>query len=170
MGRERGRAAPLRRHLAAAPPPRPDMIALVQRVSSASVRVADEVVGEIGPGLLILLGVVDGDTGAEGDWLADKVARLRVFPDADGKMNRSVQDTGGEALVVSQFTLAGDARKGTRPSYVRAARPEVAEPLYEAFAAALSAHLGRPVERGVFGAKMAVALVNDGPATLLIEV
>lgn len=145
------------------------MIALVQRVASASVRVADEVVGEIGSGLLVLLGVVGGDTEAEGNWLADKVARLRIFPDDDGRMNRSIQDVGGEALVVSQFTLAGDARKGTRPSYVRAARPEVAEPLYEAFAAALSAHLERPVERGVFGAKMAVALVNDGPVTLWIE-
>jgi D-tyrosyl-tRNA(Tyr) deacylase len=145
------------------------MIALVQRVSSASVRVDAEVVGEIGRGLMVLLGVVDGDTAAEGDWLADKVARLRIFPDDDGKMNLSVQDVGGEALVVSQFTLAGDARKGTRPSYVRAARPEVAEPLYEAFSAALAVHLGRPVARGVFGAKMDVALVNDGPVTLWVE-
>ncbi|WP_420455243.1 D-aminoacyl-tRNA deacylase [Rubrivirga sp.] len=145
------------------------MIALVQRVSSASVRVEGAVVGEIGCGLLVLLGVVDGDTTAEGDWLADKLARLRVFPDDEGRMNRSVQDVGGEALVVSQFTLAGDARKGTRPSYVRAARPEVAEPLYLAFAEGLAGHLGRPVPTGVFGAKMEVALVNDGPVTLWVE-
>lgn len=150
-------------------PPAPPMIALVQRVSSASVSVDGEVVGEVGRGVLVLLGVLDGDTEAEGDWLADKVARLRIFPDEAGKMNRSLQDVGGGALVVSQFTLAGDARKGTRPSYVRAARPDVAEPLYEAFAAALGGHLGGPVARGVFGARMEVALVNDGPVTLWIE-
>jgi len=145
------------------------VIALVQRVSSASVRVGGETVGEVERGLLVLLGVVVGDTQAEGDWLADKVARLRVFPDGDGRMNRSLQDVGGGALVVSQFTLAGDARKGTRPSYTRAAPPDVAEPMYEAFCGALSEHLGRSVGRGVFGAKMDVALVNDGPVTLWVE-
>ena len=145
------------------------MIALVQRVSSATVRVDGHPVARIGRGLLVLLGVVGGDTEAEGAWLAEKVARLRVFPDDDGRMNRSLQDVGGAALVVSQFTLAGDARKGTRPSYVRAAPPDVAEPLYEAFATALGARLGRPVERGVFGAKMDVELVNDGPVTLWLE-
>ena len=145
------------------------MIALVQRVSSASVRVGGEVVGEVGRGLLVLLGVVAGDTEAEGAWLAAKVARLRVFPDDGGRMNRSLQDVGGGALVVSQFTLAGDARKGTRPSYVRAAPPDVAEPLYEAFCDALSGHLGGAVARGVFGATMEVALVNDGPVTLWLE-
>ena len=145
------------------------MIALVQRVSSASVRVDGQTIGEVGRGLLVLLGVVDGDTRAEGDWLADKLARLRVFPDDEGRMNRSLQDVGGGALVVSQFTLAGDARKGTRPSYARAARPEVAEPLYEAFAAALAERIDGPVATGVFGAKMDVALVNDGPVTLWVE-
>ena len=145
------------------------MIALVQRVSSASVRVDGGVVGEVGRGLLVLLGVVQGDTPAEGAWLADKTASLRVFPDADGRMNRSVRDVGGDVLVVSQFTLAGDARKGTRPSYARAARPEAAEPLYRAYAAAVSARLGRPVPTGVFGASMEVALVNDGPVTLWLE-
>ena len=128
-----------------------------------------EVVGEVERGLLILLGVVAGDTQAEGDWLADKTARLRVFRDDDGRMNRSLQDVGGGALVVSQFTLAGDARKGTRPSYTRAAPPDLAEPLYEAFCEALSDHLGQPVARGVFGATMEVALVNDGPVTLWVE-
>ena len=145
------------------------MIALVQRVSSASVRVDGETVGQIGRGLLVLLGVVDGDRQHEGDWLADKVAALRVFPDGDGRMNLSLNDVGGDALVVSQFTLAGDVRKGTRPSYVRAARPEVAEPLYDAFVGRLAAALGRPVETGRFGASMEVALVNDGPVTLWIE-
>ena len=145
------------------------MIALVQRVARASVRVDGDVVGEIGRGLLVLLGVVRGDTEAEGDWLAGKVAALRVFPDADGAMNRSLVDVGGDALVVSQFTLAGDARKGTRPSYVRAARPEAAEPLYRAFAARLGDRLGRPVPTGVFGASMEVALVNDGPVTVWVE-
>ena len=145
------------------------MIALVQRVSSASVRVDGESVGAIGPGLLVLLGVVQGDGRAEGDWLADKVAALRVFPDDEGRMNRSLVDVDGQALVVSQFTLAGDARKGTRPSYVRAARPETAEPLYRAFTARLAERLGREVPTGVFGASMDVALVNDGPVTLWIE-
>ena len=145
------------------------MIALVQRVSSASVRVDGETVGEVGRGLLVLLGVVAGDTRAEADWLADKTARLRVFPDADGRMNRSLQDVGGGALVVSQFTLAGDARKGTRPSYARAAPPDRAEPLYQAFAAALAERIGGAVETGRFGAKMEVALVNDGPVTLWLE-
>ena len=145
------------------------MIALVQRVSSAAVRVEGEVVGHVGRGLLVLLGVLEGDSRVEGDWLADKLARLRVFPDDDGRMNRSVQDVGGGALVVSQFTLAGDVRKGTRPSYARAARPETAEPLYEAFAAALSGHLDGRVQTGRFGASMQVALINDGPVTLWVE-
>ena len=145
------------------------MIALVQRVSSASVRVNGEVVGSVGRGLLVLLGVVTGDTEAEGDWLADRLARLRIFPDDDGRMNRSLQDVGAGALVVSQFTLAGDARKGTRPSYTRAAPPDIAEPLYEAFASALAGRLDGPVETGVFGAMMEVELVNDGPVTLWVE-
>ncbi|MEM0961998.1 MAG: D-aminoacyl-tRNA deacylase [Bacteroidota bacterium] len=145
------------------------MIALVQRVSSASVRVDGEVVGDVGHGLLVLLGVVKGDTRAEADWLADKLARLRIFRDGDGRMNRSVVDVGGGALVVSQFTLAGDVRKGTRPSYDKAARPEVAKPLYEAFAAQLAEHIGTPVATGVFGATMEVSLVNDGPVTLWVD-
>ena len=145
------------------------MIALVQRVARASVAVEGEVVGAIGPGLLVLLGVVHGDTEAEGDWLAARCAALRVFPDDAGKMNRSLVDTGGEALVVSQFTLAGDVSRGTRPSFVGAAPPALAEPLYRAFAARLSAALGRAVPTGVFGASMQVALVGDGPVTLWIE-
>ena len=145
------------------------MIALVQRVSSASVRVDGATVGAVERGLLVLLGVVRGDTAAEGAWLAQKVAALRVFPDADGRMNRSVEDVGGGVLVVSQFTLAGDLRKGTRPSYARAARPDAAEPLYQAFVADLRERVSGAVETGVFGAAMEVALVNDGPVTLWVE-
>jgi D-aminoacyl-tRNA deacylase len=137
--------------------------ALVQRVSEASVAVGGEEVAGIGPGLLVLLGVRRGDGEASADRIAAKLLALRVFEDAEGKMNLSVREVGGELLVVSQFTLYGDARKGNRPSFVDAARPEEAEPLYERVRAATGA------EGGVFGARMAVALVNDGPVTLLLE-
>ena len=137
------------------------MRAVVQRVSRAAVRVDGEVVGEIGPGMLVLLGVSHEDDEAVGDRLADKVRALRIFADADGRMNEPLGDRG--VLVVSQFTLYGDARKGNRPSYVAAARPERAEPLYERFADRLCA------QRGVFGALMNVELVNDGPVTILLE-
>jgi D-aminoacyl-tRNA deacylase len=137
------------------------MRALVQRVSRASVTTGGAVTGAIGPGLLILLGVTHDDTEEVCDRLADKVRALRVFPDADGRMNEPLGDR--EALVVSQFTLYGDARKGNRPSYVAAARPEQAEPLYERFRARLGA------KGGAFGAHMDVELVNDGPVTLLLE-
>jgi D-tyrosyl-tRNA(Tyr) deacylase len=137
------------------------MRALVQRVTQARVSVGGEVAGEIGAGLLVLLGVTHDDTEAVADRLADKVRALRVFPDAEGRMNEALGDR--EVLVVSQFTLYGDARKGNRPSYVDAARPEHAEPLYERFRARLGAQGGR------FGAHMEVALVNDGPVTLLLE-
>ncbi|MBA3327873.1 MAG: D-tyrosyl-tRNA(Tyr) deacylase [Solirubrobacterales bacterium] len=137
------------------------MRALVQRVASASVTVDGERVAEIGPGLLVLLGVTHDDDEAVADRLAGKVRALRIFADAHGRMNEPLGDR--EALCVSQFTLYGDARRGTRPSYVAAARAEVAEPLYERFRARLGA-VG-----GVFGAQMAVTLVNDGPVTLLLE-
>jgi D-tyrosyl-tRNA(Tyr) deacylase len=139
------------------------MRALVQRVSRASVEVDGERMGEIGPGLLVLLGITHEDTAADADKLADKVRALRIFPDADGRMNEPLGEDRG-VLCVSQFTLYGDARKGNRPSYVAAARPEHAEPLYERFCERLGAR------RGVFGAHMEVELVNDGPVTLLIEV
>jgi D-tyrosyl-tRNA(Tyr) deacylase len=139
------------------------MRALVQRVSSASVAVDKERVAQIGPGLLVLLGVRRGDSEAEADRIARKVLALRVFDDDEGRMNRSVEDAGGELLCVSQFTLYGDVRKGNRPSYVDAAPPEEAEPLYERARAALGAQGGR------FGARMAVELVNDGPVTILLE-
>jgi D-tyrosyl-tRNA(Tyr) deacylase len=137
------------------------MRALVQRVSSASVDVGGERVGEIGPGLLVLLGVRVSDTEAAADQLAAKVRALRVFTDSAGRMNEPLGDR--EVLCISQFTLYGDARRGNRPSYSQAARSELAEPLYERFCAALDAR------RGVFGAHMEVALVNDGPVTLLLE-
>ena len=145
------------------------MVALVQRVAEASVVVDGETVGAIGAGLLVLLGVHYEDTEAEADWLVAKVARLRIFRDDDGRMNRSLLDTGGEALVVSQFTLYGDARKGNRPSFVEAAPPDVAERLYRYFTAQLVGALGKPVPTGIFGAMMDVHLVNDGPVTLWIE-
>ena len=140
------------------------MRALVQRVSEASVTVDGEEIARIGRGLLVLLGVRGEDGADEADRLAGKLERLRVFEDDEGRMNLSVRDVDGELLVVSQFTLYGDARKGNRPSFVDAAPPEVAEPLYERLRAALGARGGR------FGARMEVALVNDGPVTLLLEV
>ena len=137
------------------------MRALVQRVSRASVSVDGQLIAEIGPGLLVLLGVTHDDTEQHGDWLADKVRALRIFADAEGRMNEPLGDR--EVLCVSQFTLYGDARRGNRPSYVAAAPPEQAEPLYERFCERLRAR------RGVFGALMAVQLTNDGPVTLLVE-
>lgn len=138
------------------------MRALVQRVSQAAVDVEGERVAQIGPGLLVLLGVGEGDAEAEADRLADKVRALRVFDDAEGRMNDPLGDR--EILCVSQFTLYGDTRRGNRPSYIAAARPEIAEPLYDRFCARLDA------KKGVFGACMGVALVNDGPVTLMLEV
>jgi D-tyrosyl-tRNA(Tyr) deacylase len=142
--------------------------ALVQRVERASVDVNGRVRGEIGAGLLVLLGATHVDGESDAHWLAEKLAGLRVFADAEGKMNRDVRESGGACLVVPQFTLYGDARHGRRPEFTGAARPEHAEPLFESFCTRLAA-LGVPVERGVFRAHMRVALVNDGPVTLLIE-
>ena len=144
------------------------MRAVVQRVSRAGVTVDGEVVGTIDRGLLVLLGVAPSDTEAEARWLADKVVGLRIFPDAEGKMNRDVAEAGGGVLVVSQFTLYGDCRKGRRPSFVGAAPPEVAEPLYEAFVLAVRAN-GLPAATGRFGAMMQVELINDGPVALILD-
>jgi len=132
------------------------------------VRVEDEVVGEIGPGLCVLLGVARGDAEATAERLAGRIARLRVFENDEGKFDRSVLDTGAAVLVVSQFTLIADTAKGNRPSFSEAAPPELAEPLYETLCAALS-ELGVPVETGVFGARMRVELANDGPVTILLD-
>jgi D-tyrosyl-tRNA(Tyr) deacylase len=137
--------------------------ALVQRVSEAAVSVEGEEVARIGPGLLVLLGVRQGDGAEQADRIAAKLKRLRIFEDAEGRMNLSVDDVGGEVLCVSQFTLYGDARKGNRPSFVEAAAPEVAEPLYERVRDALGARGGR------FGARMRVSLVNEGPVTIMLE-
>ena len=145
------------------------MRAVIQRVSSASVTIGGAVKSAIGPGLLILLGVGHEDGQADLDWLVRKIAGLRIFDDEAGVMNRSVVDIGGDALVVSQFTLMASTRKGNRPSYIGAAGHEKAVPLYEAFCAALSAAIGRPVGTGEFGADMQVALVNDGPVTICID-
>jgi D-tyrosyl-tRNA(Tyr) deacylase len=141
---------------------------VLQRVSSASVRVDGETTAAIGPGLLVLVGVAEGDEEATAQRLATKTAELRIFSDAVGRFNLSLLDTGGEALVVSQFTLHADTRRGRRPSFIAAARPEVAAPVVEAYATALE-RLGVRVQRGRFGAMMAVELVNDGPVTLILD-
>lgn len=145
------------------------MRVVVQRVSSASVTIGGAVKSAIGQGLLVLLGVGPADEQADLDYLVKKVAGLRIFDDENGVMNRSVVETGGEVLVVSQFTLMASTKKGNRPSYIGAAGHELAVPMYEAFCAALSAAIGRPVGTGEFGAEMAVALVNDGPVTIIID-
>ena len=144
------------------------MRAVLQRVERAKVSVGGEVTGEVAAGWLVLLGVAPADTHKQVDWLADKVANLRAFEDAEGKMNLSVQDVAGAVLVVSQFTLYGDCLKGRRPGFSGAAQPAVAEPLYEAFVNALRL-LGVPVATGRFGADMRVELVNDGPVTFVID-
>ena len=144
------------------------MRAVVQRVSQASVSVGGEVVGDIGRGVAVLVGVTHGDTEEQAEWLARKIAGLRIFEDNEGKMNAGLLDTDGAALVISQFTLYADCRKGRRPSFTNAAMPEVAEPLVEHFAQALRDH-GVPVETGVFGAHMLVEIYNDGPVTILLE-
>ena len=145
------------------------MRTVIQRVTSASVAIEAEVVGEIGKGLMILLGVTPEDTMADADWLVGKISRLRIFDDANGVMNLSVLDAGGEVLVVSQFTLMASYRKGNRPSYIRAASPDVAVPLYEYFVDKLQQALGRDVPTGRFGADMQISLTNDGPVTILID-
>jgi D-tyrosyl-tRNA(Tyr) deacylase len=145
------------------------MRAVIQRVSEASVSVSGVVCGQINQGLMILIGVEESDDQEDVNWLTQKIAGLRIFTDAEGKMNESVQDIKGEVLVVSQFTLNASTKKGTRPSFIRAARPEHAIPLYETFVAAMSERLGSPVATGEFGADMQVRLTNDGPVTIWID-
>ena len=145
------------------------MRAVIQRVSQASVTVDSMIVGEVGIGLLVLLGIGPADTEADARWLAEKICALRIFEDGDGKMNQSVVDCGGGILVVSQFTLFASTRKGTRPSFNDAAKPDLAIPLYEAFNRFAGTALGRPVATGRFGELMHVALVNHGPVTLVID-
>ncbi len=142
---------------------------VLQRTTSASVTIAGEVVARIGTGLLVLIGIEAADGEEDAAWLVQKLTQMRIFADAEGKMNLSIKDIAGDVLVVSQFTLHAATKKGNRPSFIRAARPEQAVPLYEHFLLLLEAYLARPVPRGVFGADMQVALVNDGPVTILLD-
>lgn len=145
------------------------MRAVVQRVTEASVSIGGQVKSSIGPGLLVLLGIEEADGPADIDWLSKKVAGLRIFNDKEGVMNRSLLDTGGDLMVVSQFTLHASTKKGNRPSYIRAAGPGTAVPLYQKFIDSIQKCLGKPVSTGEFGADMKVALLNDGPVTIIID-
>jgi len=145
------------------------VITVIQRCSSASVYVQDEIVGQIGLGLLVLLGIEDADNPSDIDWLVNKIVNLRIFSDDKGLMNLSCLDVEGELLVVSQFTLHASTKKGNRPSYVKAAKPDFAVPMYNSFLEKLQQALGKPVEKGIFGADMKVSLVNDGPVTIIID-
>lgn len=145
------------------------MKTVIQRVSSASVTIDSKIVADIQRGLLVLVGIEDADTQEDIDWLCQKIANLRIFGDENEVMNLSVKDIDGEIIVVSQFTLQALTKKGNRPSYIKAAKPEVAIPLYEQFVAQLEIELGKKVKTGIFGADMKVALVNDGPVTILID-
>ena len=145
------------------------MIAVIQRVSQASVEIDRRIHANIGGGLLVLLGIEDADTGEDADWLAGKIVNLRIFNDQQGVMNISIKENGGDVIVVSQFTLHASIKKGNRPSYIKAARPDVAIPLYEKFVSVLTAGLGKTVQTGEFGADMKVTLVNDGPVTIIAD-
>jgi D-tyrosyl-tRNA(Tyr) deacylase len=145
------------------------MLAVLQRVSEASVTIEGAVKGKIGEGLLILLGITHTDAAEDVGWLAKKLVNLRIFGDAEGKMNLALPDVGGDILLISQFTLHASTKKGNRPSFIEAARPETAIPLYEAMIQALEKELGKPIQTGEFGADMKVALLNDGPVTIVID-
>jgi D-tyrosyl-tRNA(Tyr) deacylase len=145
------------------------MRVVIQKVSEAKVTVEGEQVSSIGKGLLVLLGIEDADTKEDIDWLVKKIVQLRIFNDENGVMNRSVQDVGGDIIVVSQFTLHANTKKGNRPSYIRASKPDFAVPMYEKFIAKTEATLGKKVGTGIFGAMMDVSLVNDGPVTIIID-
>lgn len=145
------------------------MIAVIQRVTRASVTIEGNVKSSIGKGLLVLVGIEDADTQEDIDWLSGKITGLRIFNDADGVMNVSVKDDGGDILVVSQFTLHASTRKGNRPSYIKASKPDIAIPLYEKFVRAVEESLGKSVYTGEFGADMKVELLNDGPVTIIID-
>lgn len=145
------------------------MIAVVQRVSESKVLIDNELKGEIGNGLLVLLGIEEADGEEDIEWLSKKITNLRIFNDEEGVMNKSLVDTAGELLLISQFTLHASTKKGNRPSYIKAAKPEIAIPLYEKFIKTLSSDLGKEVQTGVFGADMKVSLTNDGPVTIIID-
>ncbi|MBT1703871.1 D-aminoacyl-tRNA deacylase [Chryseosolibacter indicus] len=145
------------------------MIAVIQRVTSASVEIEKVIHGSIQQGLLVLLGIEDADTEEDIEWLASKIVNLRIFNDDAGVMNVSVKDTGGDILLVSQFTLHASTKKGNRPSYIKAAKPDIAIPIYERFISVLAEALGKPIQTGKFGADMKVSLFNDGPVTIIID-
>jgi D-tyrosyl-tRNA(Tyr) deacylase len=145
------------------------MKVVLQRVTSASVTVEDKIVGEIQKGIVVLVGIEDADSQEDIDWLVGKITQLRIFGDENGVMNLSVEEVNGDVLVVSQFTLHAATKKGNRPSYIKAARPEVAIPMYEKFVSSLEIKLGKKVATGIFGADMKVALLNDGPVTIIID-
>ena len=145
------------------------MRVVIQRVSQASVTIEGQLVSEIASGLLVLLGIMDSDTTEDIQWLSNKLTNLRIFNDADGVMNTSLKDSNGSAIVVSQFTLYAQTKKGNRPSYIKAAKPEIAKPLYEQFIKQFEADLGQVIQTGAFGADMKVALLNDGPVTIIID-
>ena len=145
------------------------MIAVIQRVSESSVTINGEIKSKIGKGLMILIGIEDADTNEDIEWLTAKIVNLRIFNDSEGVMNVSVKDDGGDIIVVSQFTLHASTKKGNRPSYIKAAKPDVAIPLYEKFVAEISNQLGKSVGTGEFGADMKVGLINDGPVTIVID-
>lgn len=145
------------------------MRAVVQRVDEAEVTIGNQTVGKIARGLLVLVGIEDSDNGEDVEWLAAKIANLRIFDDVAGVMNLSVKDISGEVLLVSQFTLHASTRKGNRPSYLRAARPETATPLYQSFIGQMEKETGKPIQTGKFGAMMNVSLVNSGPVTIIID-
>lgn len=145
------------------------MIAVIQRVTESSVKINGEVKGEIGLGLLVLLGIEEADDASDIEWLSRKIVNLRIFADDDGVMNRSLREINGELLLISQFTLHASTMKGNRPSYIKAAKPDIAIPLYESFISAIERELGITIQTGEFGADMKVALVNDGPVTIIID-
>jgi D-tyrosyl-tRNA(Tyr) deacylase len=145
------------------------MRVVIQRVKAASVTVSDEIIGAIKGGLMVLVGIENADTKDDIEWLTNKITGMRIFDDAEGVMNLSIKETGGDILLISQFTLHASTKKGNRPSYIAAAKPELAIPLYESFIQQLNKDLGKPVETGKFGADMKVALVNDGPVTIIVD-
>lgn len=145
------------------------MIAVIQRVSESAVKIDGAIKGQIGVGLMVLLGIEDADTDEDIDWLSKKIVNLRIFPDENGVMNKSIMDAAGDILLISQFTLHASTKKGNRPSYIKAAKPDFAIPMYEKFIASLEKELGKQIQTGEFGADMKVSLVNDGPVTIIID-
>jgi D-tyrosyl-tRNA(Tyr) deacylase len=145
------------------------MIAVIQRVSESSVKIDGNITGQIGQGLMVLLGIEEADGKEDIEWLSKKIINLRIFADENGVMNKSLLETNGDILLISQFTLHASTKKGNRPSYIKAAKPDIAIPLYERFIEALESELGKPIQTGEFGADMKVSLVNDGPVTIIID-